>query len=88
LEVIYNWCDEGSIQVAEKSEQRTKESESKSGFSVLFAGNMGKAQALDAVLKAAAIVAEKAPDVRFDFLGGGVEVDRLKSMAKEAGWRT
>lgn len=84
LEVIYNWCDEGSIQVAEQSEQRTRESETKSGFSVLFAGNMGKAQALDAVLKAAAIVAEKAPDVRFDFLGGGVEVDRLKSMAKEA----
>lgn len=85
LEVIYNWCDEGAIQVSGRSGDTTQVSKGTDGFSVLFAGNMGKAQALDAVLRAASIVAVQAPDVRFDFLGGGVEVDRLKNLAKESG---
>lgn len=85
LEVIYNWCDEGAIQVAKKQVSSLGVSRGQTEFAVLFAGNMGKAQSLDAVIQAAALVAEKAPDVRFDFLGGGVEVDRLKSLTKEMG---
>lgn len=50
-------------------------------FRVLFAGNMGPAQALDSVLDAAAILAVKSPQVEFCFLGSGLEVERLRARA-------
>ncbi len=50
-------------------------------FTVLFAGNMGKAQALDAVLEAAHLLQERDSRVSFVMLGGGVEVTRLKAKA-------
>lgn len=55
------------------------------GFQVLFAGTMGKAQALETVLDAAAILAHEAPEVTFRFVGGGVEVDALKAQAARLG---
>ena len=85
LEVIYNWCDESSIGASNEQSQAGAGYKMGQGFSVLFAGNMGRAQALDAVLQAAGIVAGSAPDVRFDFLGGGVEVARLKQLAIDTG---
>jgi glycosyltransferase involved in cell wall biosynthesis len=51
-------------------------------FNILYAGNMGKAQALDAVLNAAAVVENRFPPIQFVFVGGGVEVDRLKQKTK------
>ena len=57
----------------------------KSGFHILFAGNMGKAQALDAVLETARILQARAPNLAFVFLGGGVEVDHLKEVSEDAG---
>lgn len=55
------------------------------GFNILFAGNMGHAQALDVVIEAAKRLRDQAPDVRFSLIGGGVDRDRLRSAAKEAG---
>lgn len=46
-------------------------------FTVVFAGTMGKAQALDTVLDAAALL--KGEDARFVFVGGGIEVERLRA---------
>ena len=54
-------------------------------FRVLFAGNMGKAQGLDTVLDAAKILAQASPHVEFIFLGGGIELDHLKSRVKSEG---
>jgi len=50
---------------------------------VLFAGNMGKAQALDTVLEAAHLLQSRASRVSFVMLGGGVEAARLRSKAAE-----
>lgn len=52
-------------------------------FNVVFAGTMGRAQALSSVLHAARIVAAQAPRVQFVFVGGGTEVARLKAEATE-----
>jgi glycosyltransferase involved in cell wall biosynthesis len=52
-------------------------------FRVVFAGNMGKAQALDAVLDAAAILQARGSRASFVMLGGGVEVSRLKTRVLE-----
>jgi glycosyltransferase involved in cell wall biosynthesis len=42
-----------------------------SGFSIVFAGNLGTAQALDTVLDAAACLQEQGDDIRFFLIGSG-----------------
>ena len=81
IDVIYNWADEsalmspvGAVPAAFPGPDR---------FKVVFAGNMGKAQALDAVLDAAAILQLRGSRASFVMLGGGVEVNRLKTRAIE-----
>lgn len=76
--VIYNWCDENKIIPMGRREAEKLELEMRDRFNVVFAGNIGKAQALDAVLDASKRVAEKLPKVQFVFIGGGIEVDLLK----------
>lgn len=80
VSVIYNWCDASALcaptnpHVPEVMRGR---------FNVVFAGTMGKAQALDSVIRAAALVARSSPEVQFVFVGGGVEVDGLKALAAQ-----
>jgi colanic acid biosynthesis glycosyl transferase WcaI len=81
VEVIYNWCDEASI--GKPTGVLPTDFPASDRFAIVFAGNMGKAQALDAVLAAAEIVQKKAPKICFVFIGGGVEVDNLKAVAQE-----
>jgi len=81
IEVIYNWAVEsaltfplGALPAAFPGEDR---------FRVVFAGNMGKAQALDTVLDAAAILQARGSLASLVMLGGGVDVNRLKTRALE-----
>lgn len=85
VSVIHNWCDESQITVMEKSEAVKIEPTLAGRFNIVFAGTMGKAQALDAVLEAAGLLAEKFQRVQFVFMGGGVDVERLmdKALAME-----
>lgn len=53
-------------------------------FRVLFAGNLGRFQHLDEVLKSAISLKDIA-DIHFFFVGAGVLETRLKNLAKEAG---
>ena len=61
IEVIYNWCDEGQIPKTPKNESLAKELGFSGRFNVLFAGTMGKAQALEAVLDAAGRIGGRTP---------------------------
>lgn len=82
IEVIYNWCEELPVDLSESERKKLADEAGFTGrFNVLFAGTMGKAQALDAVIEAARQVQREAPEVLFSFLGGGVEVERLKAKA-------
>lgn len=83
ISVIYNWCDENAMQVPQATAVDLTFMDQR--FNVVFAGNMGKAQALDAVLEAACLVAQSNVEVQFVFVGGGVEVDRLKQLAARLG---
>ncbi|HBO68654.1 MAG TPA: glycosyltransferase WbuB [Deltaproteobacteria bacterium] len=83
IEVIYNWCDEGQIPKTPKNESLARELGFSGRFNILFAGTMGKAQALEAVLDAADRIGGRIPEIRFIFVGGGIEVDRLKKIAWE-----
>ncbi|ENY74785.1 glycosyltransferase [Pseudomonas putida TRO1] len=81
IDVIYNWCAEDMVCATETG--RPPKFPGNDSFRVLFAGNMGKAQALDTVIEAAAILKQRASNVSLVFLGGGVEVSRLQAVARE-----
>ncbi len=81
--LIHNWVDEANILQRASSTAAAAEPAMKGRFNVVFAGNMGKAQALDAVIDAAAIVALRSSRVQFVFIGGGVDVGRLKARKAE-----
>jgi len=79
IAIIYNWADETALKppnIIRPTEMANQEM-----FRVLFAGNIGKAQALDNVLDAAKIVARRNKKVEFIFLGDGLETNHLKSRA-------
>ena len=80
IEIIYNWCAEDQLTTGSGPAVSFSNA---SNFHILFAGNMGKAQALDSVLEAAEILQARGSSAEFIFLGGGVEVDRLKNLAAQ-----
>jgi glycosyltransferase involved in cell wall biosynthesis len=80
VEVIFNWADETAI--ARAFDDSLPETLLRPNiFRVLFAGNMGKAQALDAVLAAAGLLQESGRSIQMVFLGGGLDVERLRGLA-------
>lgn len=83
ISVIYNWCDETQITTMERSEAAQCEPQMAGRFNVVFAGTMGKAQALDEVLDAAALIAGRLPHVQFVFIGGGIDLERLKQKSEQ-----
>lgn len=85
IEVIYNWCDEANIKLKETGSGLDEKLGLADRFNIVFAGTMGKAQALDAVLDAAKIVSNNQPKVQFVFVGGGIEVERLKQRSADMG---
>ena len=74
IQVIYNWAPDEAIEPSAESVSSYKRTDE---FRVVFAGTMGFAQALDAVLAAAAQCSVSVPQARFVFVGGGVERRRL-----------
>ena len=85
VEVIYNWCDESSIQTDVSPADSTKPIEFSGKFVVLFAGTMGIAQGLDTVLDCARLSRGALPDVLFVLIGGGVDRSRLQQRTEEMG---
>lgn len=80
IDVIYNWCDEASIT---SSRCKPVQIANSGEFTIMFAGMMGLAQALDPVLEAARLCAQSVPRARFVLIGGGVDRDRLERKAAE-----
>lgn len=83
IEVIYNWGREETSGPGGPDAPILREAATEGRFSVVFAGTMGRAQALSSVLEAAALVARRAPQVRFVFVGGGIEAAELQARAAE-----
>lgn len=83
VSVIYNWCDEGQIAVMKRRVAAEREPEMVGRFNIVFAGTMGKAQVLDAVMDAAKLLSDRLPQVQFVFIGGGSDVERLKQIKSD-----
>jgi lipopolysaccharide/colanic/teichoic acid biosynthesis glycosyltransferase len=84
VDVIPNWADERQIDVTSADPGRADELGFIDRFTVTFAGNMGKGQALGVVLDAAALVRDE-PRIRFLMVGGGVNADSLRQSAIDRG---
>jgi glycosyltransferase involved in cell wall biosynthesis len=82
-QVIYNWCDDNTIKICEPDYQLAENYGLANSFNIIFAGNIGKAQGLDTILKAAQILLPNHPNIKFVFIGDGVELQNLKGIVKE-----
>ncbi len=82
IEVVYNWCGESAASMdTEKCENDSFGLADH--FSVVYAGNLGKVQALDAVLEAAQMLEVSHPDVLFVLVGDGVDSERLQDLCRQ-----
>lgn len=81
VDVIYNWADEASLNTP--SGQLPATFPDTNSFRIVFAGNMGKAQALDCVLDAAVLLQRHKSRACFVLIGGGLDVARLQARAQE-----
>lgn len=88
INLIYGWCNNDDFVTSERNEELENGLGMRGKFNVVFAGNMGKAQALEAVIDAADIVAKKCADVRFVFVGDGLDVEKLKRKVASLGLQT
>jgi colanic acid biosynthesis glycosyl transferase WcaI len=78
ITTIYNWCDAEALAYPQRLHTPP---EMHKKFNVVFAGTMGKAQALDTLIDAAILLQDQQPTVQFVCVGGGMEVERLKQRA-------
>ena len=78
--VIFNWADEQAL-VHDEMFTRPENFPKRQSFVVLFAGNMGSAQALESAIEAAAKLERSGELVDFVFLGAGMRIASLKSLA-------
>ena len=62
---------------------RAEERELQAGFNFTFAGNVGKFQNLDNIIRGFARAAASAPDIRLNIVGDGSELERLKTIVEE-----
>lgn len=76
ISIIYNWCDEQGLTQAKPTKIEYQQL-MQNKFNIVFAGNMGKVQALDTILDVARKI-EDIQDIQFVFVGSGTETERLK----------
>jgi len=69
ISVIYNWCDENALRNPVMSNTSIPKNGNRN---LLFAGNLGHAQGLPAIVDAAAILQENSVQVNIVFVGEGV----------------
>lgn len=79
ISVIYNWCDEKALDTTTKSSHKLPEH----GFNLVFAGNLGHAQGLNALVHAAKIIQDKNIAANFVFIGDGVAKIEAQNLVKE-----
>lgn len=80
IDIVYNWANE---QLLFTNKDDFSKLVKPSWFTVVFAGNMGKAQALYVVLLAAKRVEQLNAKIHFIFVGSGIEVAKLQEFVRK-----
>lgn len=81
IDTIYNYCDESSVSTMSRDVGVGVQFGLAGRFNAVFAGTMGKLQALDVLLNAAEILREQNGEVQIVFVGGGIELPKLMATA-------
>jgi len=81
IQVIYNWCNEDTLSASQAS--CPKDFETDTTFRVMFAGNMGQAQGLDAIVDVAEKLQSLRSDVSLVLLGAGIAMEKIKRKIEE-----
>jgi len=84
VQIISNWSDGSVYRALPYNNLLAEKLGMKGKFNILFAGNLGKVQALDTVILTAKLLVD-IRDIQFVFAGDGVEEERLKLLSKENG---
>jgi len=84
IHVISNWADEELYRPVARDENLAREFGLADRFNVMFAGNIGAAQALETVLEAAELLRDL-PRAQFVLIGDGVSVKALRQATQERG---
>ena len=82
IHVIPNWVDEEIYRPVEPDLDVAQAYGLQGRFNVVYAGNMGPAQALDVVLKAAVILRD-IPELQFVMIGDGVDRSSLQQQTRD-----
>ena len=83
VEVIYNWTDEHSLKAPARFSLPFLEAEG--AFNLVYAGNFGRAQNCETLIRAVGLASENLPQLRLLMIGDGVEEKRLRSLAADIG---
>lgn len=83
ITVVYNWTDEEAI--ANPSPLALPALDRPDLTTIVYAGNLGRAQTVSTIVRAARMAAEEAPDLRVLIVGDGVEERALRALAAEIG---
>jgi len=88
VHTVPNWIDLDKLRPCQQGDGQSSLRE-RHGFGqdfiVSYAGAMGFAQGTEAIIKAAAIVAQKAPSIRFVLAGEGVALPALQKLVRTEG---
>jgi glycosyltransferase involved in cell wall biosynthesis len=83
IAVVYNWTDEEAFEApADFSLPFLDEPEA---FKLIYAGNFGRAQNCETLIRAIALATERLPKLKLLMIGDGVEEVRLRHLAAELG---
>jgi colanic acid biosynthesis glycosyl transferase WcaI len=79
--VIYNWADEAAAAPAGLCDLTRYGLTGR--FNIVFGGNLGQAQGLEALVRAAHIAGAEVPHLQLLLVGDGVEAGRLRALVDE-----
>ena len=76
ISTIHNWA------VREAAPARPRGSEERESFTIVYAGNFGRAQGLATVVEAAEILARRRQDIQIRLIGSGLDCEPLSERAQ------
>jgi len=82
VHVIYNWIDEDLFRPVPRDDRLAKQLGFEGRFNIVYAGNLGALQGLDAVIRAAVRI-QGGPPVQVVFVGTGQMESELKTLATQ-----
>lgn len=83
IKVIYNWSHEIITESKEENQCTDLNDIFNFEFNLLYAGNLGKAQALDSIINVAELAQNENQSIGIIFVGNGIESGHLKNLTNK-----